>query len=460
MRRLVATALVIGVAAGCGFERESPFAGVRLPDVGPWQDLGPLTVCHLGRRLAAPSLGDAGVCMRGPDTAGGFCATDGDCQSRERCICGWCSVTACDSADECGPAGGPLVCSFADRRCDHPCDQDGDCAAGERCLPGRHVCRGTCASSADCQHGETCQTSTGLCVTTVCAADADCGAGNKCWPQRAGALLAEPAPLVAGDAVELWLERTDGDGVARIWHGRGDGTQFTLDADPLFDGAAPSVARLPDGSYAMVFARGVSLFAARSPDAVAWSAATPALPNARQPSLVIQADGTPALYVIDPDGNLTRFSGTADLTFSTPRPVLTPALARTPLWPDVDALASPFADPYVDADGSTRLRLWFAAHGTETGPSMQSGTPTPTPPDWSIGLAVSLASDNRSIEVTLDASNPVFDRTTDFINHPSELDPAVVHLTDRWLLYYRRAKPDGTAAETLAVAVSPATPQR
>jgi hypothetical protein len=60
-----------------------------------------------------------------------------------------------------------------------------------------------------------------------------------------------------------------------------------------------------------------------------------------------------------------------------------------------------------------------------------------TPPDWSVGLAVSLDGE----DFTLDAYNPVFDRTTDFINHPSELDPALLRLPDRWLLYYRRARP-------------------
>ncbi len=453
MRTLVILALVVG---GCGFERQSPFAGARLPDVGPWQDLGPLTVCHFGRRIVSPALGDAGVCMAGPDTGGGFaCRSDGDCKSRERCICGWCEVTACDSADECGPPNGAFVCTFADRRCDRACNGDGDCATGERCLPGRHVCRGTCAGNTDCQAGERCQSSTGLCITQVCASDGECGSGNKCWPERTGAALAEPSPLATARGIEIWLERTDGDGVQRIWHGVGDGTSFILDSDPLLDGAAPTVAQLADGSLALVFARGALLYGARSSDGKTWSTPTEALPNARQPSLAVAADGTPLLWVVDPDGNITRFSGTPDLVFTTPVVALTPTSARTPLWPDVDALASPFVDPYVDADGSARLRLWFAAHGTESGPSSQFGMPVPTPPDYSVGVAVSV--DGTSF--VPDAYDPVFDRTTDFINHPSELDPAVLRDGARWLLYYRRAKPDGSGGDTLAVAQSPLTPR-
>jgi hypothetical protein len=229
-----------------------------------------------------------------------------------------------------------------------------------------------------------------------------------------------------------------------------------LDAAAQLDGSAPSVARLRDGTFALVFANGASLFAARSPDGASWSTPTPALPNARQPSLVVEPDGTLLLYAVDPDGNLTRFVGTPDLVFSTPLVVLTPTTARTPLWPDVDTLASPFVQTYVDADGSPRLRLWFAAHGSESGPSSQFGVPTPSPPDYSIGLAVS----GDSATFVADAYDPVFNRTTDFINHPSELQPAVVSLADRWLLYYVRAKPDGSAAETLAVATSPATPRK
>ena len=240
-----------------------------------------------------------------------------------------------------------------------------------------------------------------------------------------------------------------------IWRAHGaDGTRFTVDHF-LFPGTTPSVARLPDGTLGMIFAQGVSLSATRSIDGFAWSAPTPALPNARQPSLMIAADGTPLLYAVDPDGNLTRFIGTADLSFSTPLVALTPASARTPLWPDIDALDTPFAQPYVDADGTQRLRLWFAAHGTGTAPSTQFGVPTPTPPDWSIGLAVT----TDGATFLPNAYDPVFDRATDFINHPGELDPAVLSLGDHWLLYYRRAKADGSAAETLAVATSPVVPR-
>ena len=416
-----------------------------------------------GRSASAPrrnrassrpaSAPPASACPRRADTAA--CSVDGDCRSREKCLCGRCAVAVCDSADECGPptarssAPSPTAAAIA------PAPSTATARAASTASPAATSVAAAARPSADCQRGESCQSSTGLCITTACAGDADCG-GRTCLVERTGALLAEPSPLVTADGVELWLERTDDDGVARIWHGRSsDGLAFVLDAAAALDGAAPSVARLADGSLALVFANGASLFAARSPDGAAWSTPTPALPNARQPSLVVQPDGTPTLYAVDPDGNITRFTGSAELVFSTPLVALTPSSAATPLWPDIDTLASPFVEQYVDADGSLRLRLWFAAHGTESGPSSQFGVPTPTPPDYSIGVAVS--ADTTTFQP--DAYDPVFDRTTDFINHPSELDPAVVSLGDHWLLYYRRAKPDGSAGETLAVAISPLAPK-
>jgi hypothetical protein len=452
-----AALLLLLLASGCGFERATPFAGARIPDVGPWSDAGPLTLCDGAAHIVAPSLGAAGLCTPASSAAPTSCTSDSDCADRERCLCGSCSVAVCDSADECGRPNGPFVCTFADRRCDHACDADADCATGERCLPGRHVCRGACATTSDCQHGERCDTASGLCVTAACAGDADCG-GLACAVQRTTALVAHPSPVATSGGVTLYFEHTDANGVTTIRRASGDGTTLFVDAT-LFPGSTPSVARLANGSFAMIFAQttaaGTDLFATGSPDGFAWSAPTPALSGASQPSLVFAVDGTPLLWALDPAGNLTRFSGTPELVFTTPLVALTPVSARTPLWPDVDTLATPFAERYVDADGSPRLRLWFAAHGTGTGPSSQFGTPTPTPADYSIGLAVS--SDGATF--IPDAYDPVFDRATDFINHPGELDPAVIAVDNRWLLYYRRAKADGSAAETLAVAASPVIPR-
>jgi hypothetical protein len=101
------------------------------------------------------------------------------------------------------------------------------------------------------------------------------------------------------------------------------------------------------------------------------------------------------------------------------------------------------------------LRLWFAAHGTESATSLQFGEAQPTPPDFSVGEAA--ARDGASFVPY--PFNPVFDRVVNFLDHPSELDPAVIAWDSGWLLYYRRAASDGSKPENLAVARSPAMPR-
>ena len=99
MRRLalLPLALATTIAAGCGFEREPPYAGARVPDVAPWSDLGPATFCDGDERVGAPSSTAAGFCV-GADPPRA-CLVDGDCRSRERCTCGGCQVALCSSGD-------------------------------------------------------------------------------------------------------------------------------------------------------------------------------------------------------------------------------------------------------------------------------------------------------------------------------------------------------------------------
>ena len=77
MRMPALTVAVLAAAAGCGFERATPYAGARVPDVAPWTDLGPLTVCTAAQaRIVAPSLGTAGLCAQAG--AGAACSRDAD----------------------------------------------------------------------------------------------------------------------------------------------------------------------------------------------------------------------------------------------------------------------------------------------------------------------------------------------------------------------------------------------
>jgi hypothetical protein len=364
MRRLFFIALL---ASGCGFLGAPAFTETDPPSVAPWQDVGPVLFCDGAQRIGIVSAGPLGTCATQPGPAA-TCASDGDCGSREACLCGACVRPVCDTADEC-PSG--RVCTFVERVCDRACDADSDCASGESCVPGQHVCRGTCGQTSDCQSGERCDLASGLCKPVTCADATTCG-GRSCDVQRIPASLAHPFARVDGDQVLLWLDR---------------------------DGA-PAFASSSDG---YVFQLG------------------PGDPRPDQ-GLLVQ------------NGSLYR---------APDQLLLTPDQVTSDLWKGVDALDAPFLDD--------QGRLWFAGHGTEAGPSYMFGTATPTPPNWAIGEASSV----DGINFVAYPFNPVFTRTLDFTNHPSELDPAVVTFGGESLLYYRRASPDGTKSENLAVARNP-----
>jgi len=436
-------------AAGCGFTGEPPFDGRRIADVAPWEDVGPLTICDGTTRLGPLDADAVGLCAGAAPAAA--CAADRDCRSRERCVCGRCTVAVCDSADECGP---DLTCSFAERRCDRACDVDGDCARGESCVPGMHVCRGGCSTSDDCQTGETCQSSTGLCVAVACADASTCLSGRSCLLQRTPSALAEPSPLVENGQVILYFERTDPGGAPNIWRATSkDGFSFAVDPpNALLAGRAPSVAH--DGAYSLFYAESDGLALALSNDGVAFVPSMHFHDGGDQPSVIGLQQGDQALYYVDAGGHVERrlISGGS---FGAPQVVLAPAALSDPiLWRGVDRIASPFAQALAGPDGKPFVRLWFSAHGTESADSLEFGKLVPTPPDWSVGEA---AGDGASF--TPYPFNPVFTRVLDFLTHPSELDPAVIALGDQWLLYYRRAAADGSKSENLAAARSPQQPQ-
>jgi hypothetical protein len=415
--------------AGCGFVGEPPFSGTRVPDVAPWEDLGPLTVCDGIRRIGPLAESPLGTCNAAAQPA---CTSDADCGSREICLCGACQLPVCDTNDECGTG---RVCTFGDRVCDRACVTDGDCVAGELCVPGQHICRGTCAATGDCQRGERCDAFQGLCVPVTCSDDRSCG-GRTCALARIPASLAEPSPVVDGDTITMWLER---DGA--IWRAvSSDGRIFRFDpAAPLVDGHAPAVARDALGQWwAAWVAADHTTTVAQSSDGLTFTPYVTGI-AAEQPAILVD-NGSAVFYGV-------RGGAIGRIVPDDFAAVLRPADVTTDLWQGVDALASPWFD--------TSGRLWFSAHGTETGPSMQFGQVVPTPPDWSIGVAFTA----DRVTWLNDRYNPVFDRTVDFTKHPSELDPAVVSFHGQEWLYYRRAAPDGTQSENLAVARNPAAPR-
>jgi hypothetical protein len=342
-----------------------------------------------------------------------------------------------------------MVCSFGEQRCDTACESDSECKAGERCVPGKNVCRGGCQSDDECQAGEFCNKAQGLCASVGCAADDECAGGRLCRLQRDPASLAEPSPLADGDNVTLYFQREGG-----IWRALStDGIHFRIEPrQAVLAGDAPAVL---DNGRLLYFTAGQSIFRATSNDGVIFTADRSAIINTGvAPSAIRLEDGTVALYFQVPDGasggrSVARATSADGLTFSTPEVVLEPAEAQLPVyWREVDRLASPFAESLRDPAGKPFVRLWFAGHGLESATSIQFGEAVPTPPNFSIGEAASYDG-KRFVPYPF---NPVFDRVSDFLNHPSELEPAVIPYRGGWMLYYRRANADSSRSDNLAVA--------
>jgi hypothetical protein len=411
--------------AACGSLGEPAFEETRLPDVAPWQDIGPLTICDGNVRLGAAA---AGFCDAVPTKT---CDGDGQCRSREKCLCGACRPQYCDSPADCGNG---FACN--NNRCEKSCASDGDCAAGESCVEGRQVCRGTCAGDGDCQTGERC--TAGRCAASPCVDQSGC----SCALQREPAALAHPAPLAEKGGVTLWLER-DG---AIVRGTSANGLEFHL-AGPSLAGSAPSVVK-SDSGYLMMFAANGNLFRATSSDGMTFMAdASPALMNAGEPSLISLEQGFAVYFTGSND--VWRSLSSDGVSFAAPELVLTPdAVADPTLWRNVDRLASPFAQSLVDIGARRFVRLWFAARGQESGPAFNFDHFEDVPANFSIGEAASA----DGLTFVPYPYNPVFDRVQNFLEHTSELDPALVTLGDTQLLYYR-------AASGLGAARSPTLPR-
>lgn len=455
-------ALMAGVAA-CGYGPQESFTGKRHADgISPWQDLGAVELCLANRRIGPPDSPVGGRCVDRNAPPDPPCVSDLDCASRERCVCGRCTIQYCSTSEECGPG---RICSFAERRCDVPCFRDDDCT-GDREVCLGNVCRRRCSVSAECQTGEVCS-SQGRCIVASCSRDGDCLEGEVCRVQREPRATHEPTVLPRpNDAppgaprLTLWLEMSNETGTQRaIWRAvSDDGLSFRFDpASPVVEAAgfagAPSAIR--QGTLVRLYYETADgIFAAESADdGRTFGMPTRVLAgDVHAPGAVAAPDGEIWLFVHEGDRQgiaLSRGGGP-------PTTVLRPADATHPdLWRDVERLGSPHAAIDASPLGEPVLRLWFDGFGAESGPSEQFGEIVPIPPNDSIGFASTLASHPTGL--VLWPWNPVLDRTVAFLEHRAERSPAVVLLPDAgtWLLYYVGAKADGTASEGLRVARNP-----
>ena len=460
-------AVILVLLAGCGFLPEDDFTGARVGDgIAPWTDLGPAPACLGNQFLGPPASLPGGYCFD-RNQVEPPCRDDGDCASRETCMCGRCTVQYCAAASECG---GGRVCTFAENRCDVACADASDCAPGEECFNG--VCRGRCDTSAECQTGEVCN-SRNYCVTVDCSEDAGCTASERCHVQRVPRLVLEPFAVAADGAggeprVVLYVEVGDGPQRA-IWRAvSGDGVAFEFEpARPVLEDAgaahAPSIVR--DGPTWLLYYEagdGAAIKVASSPDGISFGAGTVVLTGGagaaavRAPSAVQLPDGSVAVYYQLGDGAAIGLATGAPGGMLTARgPVLAAADAsvpegapREPFWTGVVAVRSPHA-ALTEGPGGPSLRLWFSGFGRESADSEQFGMTVAIPPNHSIGYARADVSDPSAL--TPWPYGPVADRVDAFLEHKEELGPGVVQLVDgdgalpAYLLYYVEATADDTA---------------
>jgi hypothetical protein len=465
--------LLLAITA-CGLAPSPDFTGTRAGDgIAPWQDLGPVEVCFGDQFLGPPDSPPGGFC-ESIDNPEQPCATDGDCRSREACVCGRCTVAYCSAASDCGDG---RVCSFSEHRCDTKCSITDDCAEKEDCFNG--TCRGRCRSNKDCQGGEVCN-SLNYCVVAACADASTCLNGESCRVQRTPRQALEP-DAIAGDEgparVVLYVELADPFQLDHRHIYRAispDGRLFTVSPptsilDDGLDNRAPSVIKTDQGWFLYYeLDAGAELRVARSADGVTFSSPKTALaggtgPSAlHAPSAVLLPDGSVAVYYQIGDGAAIGLAtGTPGGALSARGPVLTPQQVTVPVgapgapfWTDVAAITSPHAAITSGAAGPS-LRLWFSAFGHESADSLQFGKVVPIPPNYSIGYA----SGSPTAPDTLVPwpFGPVYDRVDAFLDHRDDLDPAVVQLRsggapdDAYLLYY-------VDADRVTGAMGPPTP--
>ncbi len=366
--------------AGCGLGPSGDRAPGPSEGNAPWRDLGAPRVCFGEQALAPPTSAPGGLCVRATLTAPA-CATDGDCDSRQQCFCGRCTVAYCEVASDCEA---PWFCNFGEHRCDRSCD--GGCAAGEQCIGG--TCRTFCLESTDCQFGEVCDGN--LCIADDCSQDSDCLAGERCELQRVPSETLEPSPVIDGNTTVLYLDladpRTPDD--RAVWRATStDGVHFTVDPlQPVLDGRAPSA--LIDNGSTYVYVEdpaGQGLLVATSEDGIAFTPPTVVVVDnqARAPTAV-HAGGRALVYYQSGD-SIALATGPVGGALAPAGIVLDPAGVEvgdgtpgTAFWTPITRLASPHA-LLAGPDGARTVHLWFAGFGTESAPGTEFGMPAEIP---------------------------------------------------------------------------------
>ena len=451
MRRL----LVLALVAGCGLAPNDELTGRRVADgIAAWQDLGAAQLCLGNERVGPGGTATGGFCADLNAPVETPCALNSDCNSREQCMCGRCTVTYCSSNAECGAEA---ACAFGEKRCLPRCRVNDDCKdLGELCSGG--LCKGQCGKDSDCQYAEVCG-SQNRCVVAACAKDGDCRERERCRIQRVPRATGEPSVYAEVPADRpaffvMYLEMDDMLASQRqIWRARSsDGQRWRFDpARPLLDARAPSVVRVGD-KVRLYVETPAGIGMTEAADGVTFPAPTTVIPgDYHAPGAAVTQDGVIVYVQAGERAGLALWSGSG-----APRSVFTPAAATLPeLWKQVQKVGSPSVLVESSPLGEATVHLWFDAFGKESGTSIQFGMPVEIPPNDSIGFASTrLAQPDQLVSFPY---NPVFDRIVAFLAHRNERSPAVVKVPgeDAYLLFYVGSSGDGTENDGIGVAINP-----
>ncbi|HEY5948644.1 MAG TPA: hypothetical protein VIV40_24300 [Kofleriaceae bacterium] len=442
-------AIILAVCAGCGLgPAPDPFTPTTGDGIAPWSELGAAQVCLGEQTLGAPTSAVGGFCTNADDSGAG-CSQDSECDSRQSCICGRCTVAYCAASSDCAA---PRVCNFAEHRCDLPCSSAAQCSGDEQCISG--ACRARCLRNADCQHGEVCD-SNNVCISDDCTADAGCLTGERCEIQRTPMQVLEPGPIAGfGAPVVVYLDLAlpatpDARAIYRATSS--DGIHFALDpVTPVVE--APQGARAPSpvvdgGELYLYFEQGdgVSLRVATSRDGVTFDPAVTLLSSTTKlhaPSAV-HVGGQVVLYYQRADGTgIGMATGAPHAPLDDRGVVLTPAAIQvgtgeptTAFWLQITRVQSPHAVLAGNA-----IHLFFSAFGIESADAAKYGMTEAIPANFSVGYAA--AQTTAPEMLTVWPYGPVFDRVEAFLEHREELGPAVIDAgEDQFLMYYIDATP-------------------
>jgi len=439
--------LAVQLLVGCGLgptpDTFEPTSGIG---IAPWSELGAAQVCLGDQALGPPTSVVGGFCTKTDAVA---CREDNQCDSRQTCVCGRCTIAYCSVSSDC-PA--PRICNFVQHRCDSPCSSSEQCASGEQCLSG--VCRSRCAVDSECEHGEVCD-SNNVCISDDCVADTDCLAGEHCEIQRVPRQVLEPGPIASfGAPIVLYLDVALPMSPAQraIYRATSsDGIRFRFDPEtPVLDdpmgvrGPSPVV----DGGRLYLYFEqgdGMALRVATSDDGITFAPPTTVLagPQVRAPTAV-HVGGRVSLYYQRGDGmaGLGLATGDRDAMLADQGIVLTPAQVEvgtgdpgTAFWLQITRVQSPHA-----VLASNAIHLFFSAFGRESSDASKYGTTEPIPPNFSVGFAAAEASAPEMLTVW--PYGPVFDNIDAFLDHREELAPAVIDAgADQYFMYYIDATP-------------------